>query len=280
MCLPYSYIDGTLYGEVTSRMKVTSFHSNGAEIYAREYGRGEPLVMIHGACVDSDFFADTAVLLGRGFDVYTYDRRGYGRSENGTEDRSVAAQAKDAAALIQKIGVPCHIVAHSGGTAIAMELGKQHPELVRRIVLHEPVDAGCRDERSETARTLREIGEIIRAGKYNKAMCQFLPLLGERDPRAREATEDELAHMGQNCRCFAEHEFFEVFSYTADADALRGMSVSIGLGEDSRGTHREMAAKGLAEKLSAPLIAFPGGHNCAFDLPQEFAWLVCGILRD
>lgn len=260
-------------------MKATSFRSNGAELYAREYGQGEPVVMIHGACVDSDFFADTAALLGRCFTVYTYDRRGYGRSEKGTEDHSIAAQAEDAAALIRKIGQPCHIVAHSGGTAIAMELAVQRPELVRRIVLHEPVDAGCRDEKSDTAKALREIGESIRARKYNKAMCQFMPLLGAKDPRARVATEDELLHMGQNCRCFAEYEFFEVFSYAADASALRGRDISIGLGEDSRGTHRETVAKGLAEKLGAPLIAFPGGHNCSFDLPREFAWLTCGILQ-
>lgn len=259
--------------------KESSFLSNGAEIYVREYGQGEPVVMIHGACVDSDFFADTAAVLGRVFSVYTYDRRGYGRSEKGSDDHSIAAQAEDASALIRRIGVSCHIVSHSGGTAIAMELAAKHPELVRRVVLHEPVDAACRDERSKTADALREIGESIRAKKYNKAICQFMPLLGARDPRARAATDDELLHMGQNCRCFAEHEFFEVFSYAADPSALRGMNISVGLGENSYGTHREAVAKGLAEKLGASLIAFPGGHNCAFDLPREFAWIACGILQ-
>lgn len=248
-----------------------------AKIYCRRYGDGEPLVMIHGACVDSDFYAETAEILSRYFTVYTYDRRGYGRSESGA-NHTIAVQTEDTAALIGMIGSPCHIIAHSGGTAIAMELAIRHPELVRKLMLHEPVDADSMDKHSEAAQTLYEIARLIRAGKHNKAMSLFLPMLGERDFRARPATEDEIQNMGKNCRQFTDHEFFEIFSYAADATALRGADITIGIGEGSRGTNRELVATQLANKLNANTIWFPSAHNCAFDLPKEFAWLSMGAL--
>lgn len=253
--------------------------SNGIKLYCRRYGEGQPLIMIHGACVDSDFFQDAARVLSRWFSVYIYDRRGYGRSETG-EDHSIAAQVSDAATLIQTIGAPCPIVAHSGGTAIAMELAARRPELVTKLLLHEPVDADSMDTDCQVKKTLDEISAVIRTGKYNKAVTLFLPLLGDRDPRTREATDEELKHMGQNCRCFMEYEFDAFLGYNADAAALQGVDTVIGIGELSCDTQRWEVAVRLAEKLSAKLLYFPGAHNGAFDLPKEFAYLTAGILTE
>lgn len=253
--------------------------TNGAELFCRRYGRGEPVIMIHGACVDSDFFHETAQVLSRTFTVHTYDRRGYGRSKN-SDDHSISIQVEDAAALIRQAGSPCHVIAHSGGTVIAMELAAKYPTLVRKLLLHEPLDAAFLDLNSEASQTLAAVSRSVREGKYNKAISQFMPLIGERDPRARAATDEELRNMGKNCRCFAAYEFEALFSYSTDADALHGRSITVGVGERSRDSHRWVAAAGLAEKLGAKLLYFPGGHNCAYDLPEEFGYLAAGAMRE
>ena len=108
-------------------------------------------ILIHGACVDSDFFHDTAQILARQFSVYTYDRRGYGRS-NSCTDHTILTQVEDVVGLIRQISTPCHIVAHSGGTVIAMELAAKHPSLVRKLVLHEPIDTECMDIECDAAK--------------------------------------------------------------------------------------------------------------------------------
>ena len=70
--------------------------TGGTTIYCRRRGSGDPLLMIHGACTDSDFFSETAALLSSHYTVVTYDRRGYGRSsEVSTQDHSIAVQAAD-----------------------------------------------------------------------------------------------------------------------------------------------------------------------------------------
>jgi pimeloyl-ACP methyl ester carboxylesterase len=68
----------------------------------------------------------------------SYDRRGHGRSPNGTSDMRI--HARDAAALIdQVLGEPAIVVGWSGGAAVAMELIRTHPERIRAAVLIEPV---------------------------------------------------------------------------------------------------------------------------------------------
>lgn len=235
--------------------------------------------MIHGACTDCDFFRETAEFLSSDYHVYTYDRSGYGRSSDPADgDHSVSAQAGEAAAIIRAIGVPCHIVAHSAGTVIAMELAAKHPELVRKVLLHEPVARNC--STAASANDLKEIRDLINSGKSTRALVRFLPRIGKKDLRARDATEEELMHMSRNNKCFIEHEFDSIFSYRADYGALLSIQISIGVGELSHGTFRWDEAHALAKRINAPMVYFPAAHNCAFDLPREFAWLTRGFLSE
>lgn len=82
-----------------------------------------PIVCVHGACVDKTFFDGFACELGRIRRVITYDRRGSGESSVAADSSyDVAAQAEDLAAVIERVGTPCDILAHSAGALMALEL--------------------------------------------------------------------------------------------------------------------------------------------------------------
>ena len=252
--------------------------ARGIRLYCRKCGKGDPIVMIHGACVDSDFYSETAEILSRSFSVYTYDRCGYGRSED-HRDHSISSQSEDVAALIHKIGYPCHVIAHSSGTSIAMELAFRHSNLVRKLILHEPIDANCMDQDGDAIMQLREIDTLVQQTEYNKALMKFIPLIGKKDFRAREATIEEAAHIVKNCHCFIQNEFQEAFSFRANIESLKKLDITVGIGDASRGNEHEQMAIRLAEKIGADIIWFPSAHNGPFDLPKEFAWLCTGILN-
>lgn len=74
--------------------------------------------------------------------------------------------------------------------------------------------------------------------KYAKAVTLFLPLMGEKDSRARAASDSELDHMFKNCFCFVKHELSELHDYQPDYDRLSrlGIPITLGLGENSRGS--------------------------------------------
>lgn len=248
-------------------------------LFVRSMGEGEPIVMIHGACTDSDYFLDTARILSHFFEVTLYDRRGYGRSHAADgADFSIPTQAEDAAAVIRTVGTSVFVIAHSAGTAIAMECAARHPEMIKSMILHEPVDADCREPGSEDTRQLQEIANLIRRGKYNRAIATFLPRIGEADPRARRATEEEMERMGPNCLHHVRREFLPTLDYASEASSLQSLQITIGVGEQSRNSTRFQTAIRLSQKLKVPLRYFPGSHNCAYDLPEEFACLCSGIL--
>lgn len=266
-------------------MKTFIIEATDTSLYCRRYGAsGSPVVLIHGACVDADFWNDCAVHLSKYHRVFTYDRRGYGRNED-VENHSIEVQAEDACCLIRSIGEPCFVVGHSAGSLIAMELALIHPELINGIFLYEPVKNDLLEgEHSDVINAYKQaIAEVTTKAanhKYAKAVTLFLPLMGEKDSRGRAASDDELKHMFKNCFCFVKHELSALHDYQPDYDHLSysGIPITLGLGENSRNSARERMAQILVDKLQADLLYFPGGHNCPYDLPREFTYLLEGAI--
>lgn len=103
-------------------------------------GDGEAVIFIHDAIV-ADAFAPimTEPALG-GYRLIRYRRRGYGGSDAPTSPPSIEEHARDAQALLAHLGVTrAHVVGHSGGGPIAFQLTIDAPDMVRSLILLEPV---------------------------------------------------------------------------------------------------------------------------------------------
>jgi pimeloyl-ACP methyl ester carboxylesterase len=111
----------------------------GITLEYEDSGGGEPVLCIHGA-----FIADTFVPLlsqrdlATRYRLITYNRRGYIGSSGGGDAVSVAEQAGDCRRLLSHLGVErAHVVGHSFGGAIALQLALDEPELVHTLTLLE-----------------------------------------------------------------------------------------------------------------------------------------------
>ncbi len=108
-------------------------------------GRGQPVLVIHGAGEDSSMlgpFADR--LAAAGHLVVTYDRRGTGGSGRDNWPGSGAEQhSDDAAALLRALGFgPAQVVGLSSGGVIALDLAARHPDVVADAFVWEAPAAG------------------------------------------------------------------------------------------------------------------------------------------
>lgn len=112
-----------------------------SDLYHEVHGSGPPILFIAGATGDAGHFGAVAARLADEFTVVTYDRRGNSRSPSlspGTR-MSMAAQARDAACLIEALEIaPAIVFGTSGGGNIALQLAIDHPQVVRAAIVHEP----------------------------------------------------------------------------------------------------------------------------------------------
>jgi pimeloyl-ACP methyl ester carboxylesterase len=113
----------------------------GGEIEYEVRGKGEPVLLIHGSHVADSFFPlmDQPAL--DDYQLIRYRRRGYAGSTSaqGPLEDYVAGTAADAAALLDKLEIDrAHVVGHSAGGVIALQLAMDQPERVGSLALLEP----------------------------------------------------------------------------------------------------------------------------------------------
>jgi pimeloyl-ACP methyl ester carboxylesterase len=112
---------------------------DGIRLDCEVRGSGEPVVLIHGAFIAEAYAPLCAEPALAGYKLIRYHRRGYAGSSRATAPFSIAQQAADCRDLLRQLGIErAHIVGHSSGGAIALQLVVDAPEVVHSLVLLEP----------------------------------------------------------------------------------------------------------------------------------------------
>lgn len=112
----------------------------GAELEVAIKGSGEPVVFIHGVGLSGSYLPLTSEPVMSDYRTIRYHRRGYGNSTLATTPLTMSEQAADCRALIDAMGLKkAHIVGHSYGGCIALQLAMDSPEAVHTLALFEPV---------------------------------------------------------------------------------------------------------------------------------------------
>jgi non-heme chloroperoxidase len=108
------------------------------KIYYEDHGSGTPVVLIHGYPLNSDSWErQEPALLGAGYRVIRYDRRGFGNSSRPTTGFDYDTFTADLNALLEQLGLEdIALVGFSMGTGeVTHYLGKYGSARVRKAVL-------------------------------------------------------------------------------------------------------------------------------------------------
>ena len=222
-------------------------------------GEGPAVVLIHGLSGSGRWWAYNVPVLAQQYQVYNVDLVGFGRS------RGQRLVLREAAGWFKEwlntVGITeAHLVGHSMGGYIAMEVAVTWPALVRRLVLVDalvlPIGPGL----------LRPALGLARAVRYLN--LSFLPVL-----------VGDLLRAGPRTMLRVTQEVLSA-DLSDRLGALQAKTMVI-WGEKDTLLDPELGRK-LAERLArACFVCVDGaGHNPMWDRPQRFNQLLLDFLAD
>src|ERR1700712_2909114 len=88
------------------KVTVGTENNTDIELYFEDHGTGQPVVLIHGYPLDGHAWErQTSVLLGAGYRVIAYDRRGFGKSSQPTIGYDYDTFTADLNALLEHLDI-------------------------------------------------------------------------------------------------------------------------------------------------------------------------------
>ena len=161
----------------TSPLAGKVFSKDGTAIAFERIGNGPPVILIDGALCYRGMgqSGQLAELLAQHFTVFTYDRRGRGRSGD-TAPYAVEREVEDIAALLGEAGGAAFVWGTSSGAVLALEAAN-HLTGIKKLALYEApfiVD----NSRPTTEDGWDRISEAVAADHRSDAVKLFLKLVG------------------------------------------------------------------------------------------------------
>jgi len=156
------------------------------ELWTTAAGTGAPVVLVHGSWDDHRSWGAVAAGLRGHHRVVVYDRRGHGASTAPAGQGRIGEDVDDLLAVIDAVtGGPAHVVGHSYGATVALLAANRRPELVRRLVIHEPPllawlgrDPVTRPLLDATRTAMAEAVRLLEAGETEAGARLFAEQVG------------------------------------------------------------------------------------------------------
>jgi non-heme chloroperoxidase len=244
---------------------------DGAQIFYKDWGSGQPIVFSHGWPLSADdwdaqlmYFAD------RGFRVIAHDRRGHGRSSQTWDGNEMDTYADDLRALVLALDLKgaVHVGHSTGGGEVARYLGRHGTDRAAAAVLIGAVPPVMVKKDSNPEGTPIEVFDGFRAALLADRAQLYLdvptgPFYGFNRPGAKvsEGLIRKWWMQGMMGSVKAGYDCIKAFSETDFTEDLKSIDVPVLLmhGEDDQIVPiADAALKGIKLLQKGTLKVYPG----------------------
>lgn len=107
---------------------------NGIKVWYAVFGRGEPVLLLHGGLANANYWGHQVRALQRRYQVIVMESRGHGRSSRNQEPYGYDLMASDVVGLLDHLKIrKAAIVGWSDGAIIGLDIAMKHPERVTKL---------------------------------------------------------------------------------------------------------------------------------------------------
>jgi len=129
-----SPFDTTMYGRNPSVGKYAEIR--GFKMYYETYGKGEPLLIIHGNGGSINNFLYQIPYFAKNYQVIIADSRAQGKSVDPSDSLSYEMMTDDLNALLDKLNLKsCYVIGWSDGGINGLLLAIRHPDKVKKLAV-------------------------------------------------------------------------------------------------------------------------------------------------
>ncbi|MGQ3892349.1 alpha/beta fold hydrolase [Legionella sp. CNM-4043-24] len=107
---------------------------NGVQVWYATYGRGQPIILLHGGLANSNYWGKQVPILARHYKVIVMDSRGHGRSTRNDQRYSYDLMASDVLGLMDYLHIKkAAIVGWSDGAILGLHIAIYHPKRLTKL---------------------------------------------------------------------------------------------------------------------------------------------------
>lgn len=153
-----------------------------------EQGTGAPVLLVHGSLCDCRYWVPQMTALARRYRVIAVSLRHHWPAETAADDGSfsVSQHASDLLDLLDHLGLPrAHVVGHSRGGRVALELALRERERVHSLVLADPGAQFADEPRRTAASFVVEATDRVRSGDIEGGLGLFVDAVNGEETWAR-----------------------------------------------------------------------------------------------
>jgi non-heme chloroperoxidase len=190
---------------------------DGAQIFYKDWGSGQPVVFSHGWPLNADAWDEQLFHFAHnGYRAIAHDRRGHGRSSQTWEGNDMDTYADDLASLVEALDLKnvIHVGHSTGGGEVARYIGRHGTSRVAKAVLVDAVVPGL----IKPGGMPREVFDQIRAGvladesQFWKDFSQMFYGANRPGAKVAQGIHDRFWLLAMQCGLLAAHDCVKAFS--------------------------------------------------------------------